>query len=208
MIEPSENLEMHPPEPPGPFILVGLGNPGRKYERNRHNVGFMQLNRLSVKLGESFAKVEAKALICKTTYQGNRLILVKPQTYMNNSGSSVSSLVRFYQVCLENMLVIYDDVDLPQGAIRIRPGGGSGGQKGMQSIIDRLGTEEFPRMRIGTGRPPGRMEAADYVLQDFDAQEFDLMNDIFDRGVEAVLTFIRFGIEKAMNDFNGSKLDI
>jgi PTH1 family peptidyl-tRNA hydrolase len=204
VIAPNENLEKQPPETSGLFIIVGLGNPGRKYERNRHNVGFMLLNRLSAKLGESFAKVEAKALICKTTYHGNRLILVKPQTYMNNSGSSVSSLVRFYQVRLENLLVIYDDVDLPQGAIRIRPGGGSGGQKGMQSILDRLGSEDIPRMRIGTGRPPGRMEAADYVLQDFDAQEINLLNDTFDRGVDAVLTFIRFGLEKAMNDFNGS----
>lgn len=204
MIEPSENLEIRPQEPTGPFLVVGLGNPGRKYERNRHNVGFMLLNRMSAKLGESFGKVEAKALICKTTYLGNRLILVKPQSYMNNSGSSVSSLVRFYQVSHENLLVIYDDVDLPQGVIRMRPGGGSGGQKGMQSIIDRLGTEDIPRMRIGTGRPPGRMEAADYVLQDFDAQEINLMNDTFDRGVDAVLTFIRFGLEKAMNDFNGS----
>ena len=203
MIVPSQNVENQPKEHQGPFIIAGLGNPGRKFEHNRHNVGFMLLNRLSNKLGESFGKVEAKALVCKTTYQGERIILIKPQTYMNNSGKSVSSLVRFYQVSLENLLVTYDDVDLPFGVLRLRPFGGSAGQNGMHSIIERLGTEDFPRMRIGTGRPPGRMDAADYVLQDFTAQETELLNDILDRGVEAVLAFISSGIDMAMNAFNG-----
>jgi PTH1 family peptidyl-tRNA hydrolase len=203
MILPSQNVENQPKERHGPFIIAGLGNPGRKFEHNRHNIGFMLLNRLSNKLTESFSKVEAKALVCKANYQGERIILVKPQTYMNNSGMSVSSLVRFYQVSLENLLVTYDDVDLPFGVLRLRPSGGSGGQNGMQSIIERLGTEDFPRMRIGTGRPPGRMDAADYVLQDFTAQETELLNDILDRGVEAVLTFISSGLDMAMNAFNG-----
>jgi PTH1 family peptidyl-tRNA hydrolase len=203
MIFPSQNVENQPRERHGPFIIAGLGNPGRKFEHNRHNIGFMLLNRLSNKLTESFGKVEAKALVCKANYQGERIILVKPQTYMNNSGMSVSSLVRFYQVSLENLLVTYDDVDLPVGVLRLRPSGGSGGQNGMQSIIERLGTEDFPRMRIGTGRPPGRMDAADYVLQDFTTQETELLNDILDRGVEAVLTFISSGLDIAMNAFNG-----
>jgi PTH1 family peptidyl-tRNA hydrolase len=203
MILPSQNVENQPKERRGPFIIAGLGNPGRKFEHNRHNIGFMLLNRLSNKLTESFGKVEAKALVCKANYQGERIILVKPQTYMNNSGMSVSSLVRFYQVSLENLLVTYDDVDLPFGILRLRPSGGSGGQNGMQSIIERLGTEDFPRMRIGTGRPPGRMDAADYVLQDFTAQETELLDEILDRGVEAVLTFISSGLDMAMNEFNG-----
>jgi PTH1 family peptidyl-tRNA hydrolase len=203
MIDLDQNFDVQPTERHGPFLIAGLGNPGRKFENNRHNVGFMLLNRLSVKLGESFGKVETKALICKATYQAERIILVKPQSYMNNSGVSVGSLVRFYQVPLENLLVAYDDVDLPLGVLRLRPFGGSGGQKGMQSIIQRLGTEEFPRLRIGTSRPPGRMEAADYVLQDFPAQEIDLLNDTLDRGVEAVLTFVHEGLEKSMNSFNG-----
>jgi len=202
-IEPIPNIEIQPEKRQGPFVIVGLGNPGRKFEHNRHNVGFMLLHRLSIKLGESFGKVESKALVSKTTYQGERVILVKPQTYMNNSGMCVSSLVRYYQVPIENLLVAYDDVDLPLGILRIRPSGGSGGQKGMQSIIERLGTDEFPRLRIGTGRPPGRMEAADYVLQDFPTQETDLLNDTLDRAVEAMLTFIRDGLDKAMNLFNG-----
>ncbi len=203
MIEPSQNNEIKPKIHQGPFIIAGLGNPGRKYEHNRHNVGFMLLNRLSNKLGESFGKIEAKALVCKTSYQGERIILVKPQTYMNKSGMSVASLMRFYQIPLENLLVTYDDVDLPLGVLRIRPSGGSGGQNGMQSIIERLGTEEFPRLRIGTGRPPGRMDAADYVLQDFSSQETEELNDTLDRGVNAVLAFISNGLDNAMNTFNG-----
>lgn len=203
MILPSQNVVDQPTGRHGPFIIAGLGNPGRKFEHNRHNVGFMLLNRLSKKLGESFGKVEGKALVCKVNFQGERIILIKPQTYMNNSGMSISSLVRFYQVSLENLLVTYDDVDLPFGVLRLRPSGGSGGQNGMQSIIEHLGTEDFPRMRIGTGRPPGRMDAADYVLQDFTVQETELLNDILDRGVEAVLTFISSGLDMAMNVFNG-----
>jgi peptidyl-tRNA hydrolase, PTH1 family len=203
MNEPSQNIEIEPKIHHGPFIIAGLGNPGRNYEHNRHNVGFMLLNRVANKLGESFGITEAKALVCKTSYMGERIILVKPQTYMNKSGNSVASLVRFYQVPLENLLVTYDDVDLPLGVIRIRPSGGSGGQNGMQSIIERLGTEEFPRLRIGTGRPPGRMDAADYVLQDFSSQETEELNDILDRGVNAVLAFISNGLDNAMNTFNG-----
>ncbi len=203
MIE--QNLETHiqPYQRQGPYLIAGLGNPGREYENNRHNVGFMLLNRLAVKLGEKFARVESKALVARAMYQGERIILVKPQTYMNNSGSAVSSLVRYYKVPLENLLVAYDDVDLPLGTLRIRPLGGSAGQRGMVSIIERLGTETFPRLRIGTGRPPGRMEAADYVLQDFPADEADLVAETLDRAVEAVLTFIQHGLDRAMNLYNG-----
>ena len=201
--EPISDLEAQPEKLQGPYLIVGLGNPGRKFEHNRHNVGFMLLNRLSIKLGESFGKVEAKALISKTTYKGERVILIKPQTYMNDSGMSVSSLARFYRVPLDNLMVAYDDVDLPLGILRLRPSGGSAGQRGMQSIIERLGTDEFPRLRIGTGRPPGRMDAADYVLQDFPAQDADLLNETLDRAVDAVLTFIQESLDKAMNLFNG-----
>jgi PTH1 family peptidyl-tRNA hydrolase len=187
----------------GPYLIAGLGNPGRRFENNRHNVGFMLLNRLSNKLGQKFDKVEAKALVVKTVFQGERVVLVKPQTYMNNSGAPVSTLVRFYKISLGNLMIAYDDVDLPLGAIRIRPFGGSGGQKGVQSIIDRLGTDEFPRLRLGTGRPPGRVEASDYVLQDFPAHEADLLNETLNRAVEAVMTFISDGLDKAMNLYNG-----
>jgi PTH1 family peptidyl-tRNA hydrolase len=196
-------VKITPEKRQGPYIIIGLGNPGRKFEHNRHNVGFMLLNRLAARLGESFGKVQSKALVARSTYQGERIILVKPQTFMNNSGKAVSSLVRFYKVPLENMLVAYDDVDLPMGILRLRPMGGSAGQKGMQSIIEQLRTEEFPRLRIGTGRPPGKKEAADYVLQDFPPQEHELLDEILDRAVDAILTFIQDGLDKAMNLFNG-----
>jgi PTH1 family peptidyl-tRNA hydrolase len=203
MIDQNSETQIQPYKRQGPFLIAGLGNPGRKFEHNRHNVGFMLLNRLSLKLGQAFGQVESKALVAKASFLGERVILIKPQTYMNNSGSAVNSLVHFYKVPLNNLLVAYDDVDLPLGTLRLRPSGGSAGQKGMQSIIERLGTDEFPRLRIGTGRPPGRMEAADYVLQDFPTGESDLLVETLDRGVEAVLTYLKDGLERAMNLNNG-----
>jgi PTH1 family peptidyl-tRNA hydrolase len=203
MTEQPQQFQLQPLKRSGPFLIAGLGNPGRDFEHNRHNVGFMLLNRIAGRLGENFSRVESKALVAKSSYLGERVILVKPQSYMNNSGAPISSLVRFYRVSLDNLLVAYDDVDLPLGMIRLRPFGGSAGQKGMQSIIERLGTEEIPRLRIGTGRPPGRMEAADYVLQDFPSSELDLLAETLDRGVEAVLTFMQYGLDHAMNAYNG-----
>jgi PTH1 family peptidyl-tRNA hydrolase len=202
MNEQIQQLQIQPFKRLGPFLIAGLGNPGRNFENNRHNVGFMLLNRISARLGENFTKVESKALVAKSSYLGERVILVKPQTFMNNSGAPISSLVRFYRIPLDNLLVAYDDVDLPLGTIRLKPSGGSAGQKGMQSIIERLGTEEFPRLRIGTGRPPGKMEAADYVLQDFPSSEMELVSDTLEQAVEAVLAFIQHGIDSAMNAYN------
>jgi peptidyl-tRNA hydrolase, PTH1 family len=203
MLDPVPELNTIPVLRQGPFMVAGLGNPGRQFENNRHNVGFMLLNRLAARLGTSFGQVQSRALIAKASHHGQRVILVKPQTYMNDSGKAVSSLVHFYKVPLDNLLVAYDDVDLPLGTIRLRPMGGSAGQKGMQSTIERLGTEDIPRLRIGTGRPPGRMEAADYVLQDFPPADADLLAETLDRAVEAVLAFVEHGLEHAMNAYNG-----
>jgi PTH1 family peptidyl-tRNA hydrolase len=188
---------------PFPFLVVGLGNPGREYRENRHNVGFMVVDRLAGRLGVTFSRLESKALVTKAVYQGQRLVLAKPQTYMNLSGTSVGSLLRFYKVPVENLLVAYDDVDLPLGTLRIRPDGGSAGQKGMTSIIERLGTDIFARLRIGIGRPPGQMDAASYVLQDFSSQDLEFLLPVFDRAVEAVLTFVCVDLNAAMNKFNG-----
>lgn len=200
---PIPMAEAKPQVQQGPYLIVGLGNPGREFEHNRHNVGFMLLNRLSEKLEQKFGRVEAKSLISKTIYQGKRIIMAKPQTFMNNSGGAVGSLVRFYKVPLENLLVAYDEVDLPLGTLRLRPFGGSAGHRGMQSIIQRLGTDAFPRLRIGTGRPPGKKEAADYVLQDFPPHEQQLLDETLDNAVEAVLTYIHTGLDQAMNLYNG-----
>ena len=186
-----------------PYLIVGLGNPGAGYRHNRHNIGFMLVDRVAERLGVKFSRLESKALLTKGEHQGRRVVLAKPQTFMNLSGQSVGGLVRFYKVPLANLLVAYDDVDLPLGTLRIRPDGGSAGQKGMSSIIDRLGTQEFPRLRLGIGRPPGRMEAADYVLQDFSPGEIELLRLTLDRAAEAALVFVAEGLEAAMNQFNG-----
>jgi PTH1 family peptidyl-tRNA hydrolase len=187
----------------GPFLIAGLGNPGKGYAANRHNVGFMVVSRLAEKLGEQFNRMESRALVAKALYQEQRLILAKPQTYMNGSGNAVRSLLRFYKISPQQLLVVFDDVDLPLETLRIRAEGGSGGQKGMQSIIEQLGSEAFPRLRVGIGRPPGRMEAADYVLQDFSKSEKELLDLTLNRAVDAILTFVRDGLDKAMNLYNG-----
>jgi len=185
------------------FLIVGLGNPGRDYKDNRHNVGFMLVDRLTVRLNARMSRLQAKALVASINYEGKKLILAKPQTYMNLSGQSIQGLARFYKIPLENMIVAHDDLDLPFGAIRIRPGGGPGGQKGVASTIERLGSKDFPRLRIGIGRPPGRMDPADYVLQDFSKADQPLLSEILDRAADAVMTFVTEGLNPAMNKFNG-----
>jgi PTH1 family peptidyl-tRNA hydrolase len=187
---------------PSTFLIAGLGNPGREYRSNRHNLGFMLLDRLAERLAARFARMEMKALVTHASYEDNRLILVKPQTYMNLSGQAIGSLLQFYKIPNDRLMVVFDDIDLPWGMLRLRPAGGSAGQKGMQSIIERLGTQEFPRLRIGISRPPGRMEAGDYVLQDFSREETELLPAILERGVEAVLAFIKEGIVASMNQYN------
>ena len=188
-----------------PYLIAGLGNPGREYRENRHNVGFRVVDRLAESLGVKFTRLESKALVTKGDYQGRRLVLAKPQTYMNLSGTAVRGVARFYKVPLSNLLVIYDDVDLPLGVLRLRPGGGSAGQKGMASIIESLGTQEFARLRVGIGRPPGRMEAAAYVLQDFSAGDLQTIGPTLDRAVQAIQVFVTLGLDTAMNQYNGGE---
>ena len=186
------------------FLIAGLGNPGRQYQDNRHNVGFMLADRLARRLGLSFNRVQFRGLMADARYEGRRLILVKPQTYMNESGVTVAAMLRFFKLPLENLLVAHDDIDLPLATLRLRPGGGSAGQKGVQSIIEKLGSQDFPRLRIGVGRPPGRMIAAAYVLQSFSKDESELIEQALDEAVDAALTFVTQGLEAAMNQFNGS----
>ncbi|HTX92694.1 MAG TPA: aminoacyl-tRNA hydrolase [Anaerolineales bacterium] len=185
------------------FLIVGLGNPGREYRETRHNVGFMLLDRLAVKLNARFTRLQSKALIASGNYQERKIILAKPQTFMNLSGQSVQGLLHFYKLPLTNLLVVHDDLDLPLGTIRIRPDGGSAGQKGMTSILERLGTDEFARIRLGIGRPPGQMQAPDYVLQDFPSSEMTALSETLNRAAEAALTFVGDGLNTAMNKFNG-----
>ena len=186
------------------FLIIGLGNPGREYKDNRHNVGFMLIDRLAVRLDARMTRLQSRALVSSIQFEEHKLILAKPQTYMNLSGDSAQGLARFYKVPLAQVLVAHDDLDLPFGSIRLRPGGGPGGQKGVDSAIKRLGTKEFPRLRIGIGRPPGRMDPAAYVLQDFPAADMIVLSEMLDRAAEATFTFIREGIQAAMNKFNAS----
>ncbi len=185
-----------------PFLVVGLGNPGREYRNNRHNIGFLVLNQLAEKLETSFSRMRMNALVTAVKYKDHKLILIKPQTYMNLSGKAVSSFVRFYKLPLENLLVVYDDVDLPFQTLRMRPDGGDAGQKGVRSIIQELGTQQFPRLRIGINRPPGRMSVSSYVLLDFSEQEAENLPFILNQSSDAMLTFVELGLNQAMTTFN------
>lgn len=200
-----DNVERNPAVlPEFPFLLVGLGNPGREYRGNRHNVGFMAIDRLCETFGIKIGKVQSKALIGNGLWEGRKIIVAKPQTYMNLSGDAIGSLLRYYKVPLDQMIIAHDDLDLPVGTLRLRPGGGSAGQKGVASTIEKVGTQQFPRLRIGIGRPPGQMDAAAYVLQDFSKADQELLVPTLDRAVEAIQVFILQGLDAAMNQFNGS----
>jgi len=188
-----------------PYLIVGLGNPGQGYIVNRHNVGFMVLDHLANHLEIKFSRMELRALVTKAEYKSRRLILAKPQTYMNLSGQSVGSLLRYYKIPLSHLLIAYDDVDLPFETLRMRPSGGSAGQKGMRSIIENLGSQDIPRLRIGIGRPPGQMDASDYVLQNFSKSQLEIIPFTLDKAVQAILAFITDGIETAMNTVNPSQ---
>ncbi len=187
-----------------PLLIVGLGNPGREYTNNRHNIGFLVIDNLAQKLDTSFSRVKMNALVTAVKYKGQRIILIKPQTFMNLSGKAVSSYIRFYKLPLENLMVVYDDVDLPFQVLRMRPTGGDAGQKGVRSIIQELGTKDFPRLRVGIDRPPGRMSVSSYVLLDFSKQESKDLPFVLEQASDAILTFVEFGLNQAMTTFNQS----
>ncbi|MHC1741180.1 MAG: aminoacyl-tRNA hydrolase [Anaerolineaceae bacterium] len=186
------------------FLIIGLGNPGREYRLTRHNIGFMAIDEMASHWNFISKKVQCKALVTMGSFNRNKVILAKPQTYMNLSGQAVSGLVNFYKISIDHLLVINDDIDIPFGTIRIRPGGGSAGQKGVGSIIERLGTQEFARMRLGIGRPPGQMDSAAYVLQRFIKEEEEFLENFLHKANEAVEEFIIQGLNQAMNKYNGS----
>jgi PTH1 family peptidyl-tRNA hydrolase len=183
-------------------LIVGLGNPGREHVGNRHNAGFQCIDHLAEAHGMSFTRRQARARVAQGEIGGRRVLLVKPQTFMNVSGEAVGQLARFYKIAPADVLVLYDDLDLPLGTIRLRPDGGSGGHRGMRSIIQHLGTEDFPRLRLGIGRPPGQMDPVDYVLSDFTADERAEMELAFEQAITAVVCFLDEGIDAAMNAFN------
>ena len=190
-----------------PYLLIGLGNPGREYANTRHNFGFMAIDRLAVRLNARGMKVQSKAIVMDSKYEDHKLILAKPQTFMNLSGQSVQGLAHFYKIPNENLMILSDDLDLPFGTIRIRASGGPGGQRGLSSILEKLGTKDIPRMRLGIGRPPGRMDPADYVLQNFSRDDLKSLSELLDRAADAALEFVINGLTAAMNKFNGDARD-
>lgn len=187
----------------GRYLIAGLGNPGRRYQKNRHNIGFMAVNRLATRYDMSITKLQHRALVGTGHIAGRSVILAQPQSYMNNSGDAVGPMANYYKIRPSNVLVVYDELDLPFGTLRLREKGGAGGHNGMKSIIQHLG-DGFPRLRLGIGRPPGRMDPAAYVLQDFSQAELPILEEILDEAVRAIETYLREGIEMAMSRHNGT----
>ena len=181
-------------------VIVGLGNPGRKYSDTRHNIGFRALEELARR--HTIEKEESRfdSIIGHMRIDGEKVLLVKPLTYMNLSGKAVQPLMRWFKLDLAELIVVYDDMDLAPGAVRLRAQGGSGGHKGMTSIIERLGSKEFARIRIGIGRPDD--EAIDWVLGKFSTAEQKIIKQALDRTGDALECWVRQGIDRAMNEYN------
>ena len=184
------------------YIIAGLGNPGREYEKTRHNAGFEVIDRLAERLQVLSWEKKHKALAGKAVYAGEKLLLLKPQTYMNLSGESLLSAASFYRVPPDHILVISDDIDLAEGRLRIRKSGSAGGHNGLKSIISNLGSGDFVRIRVGVGSKPAGWDLADYVLGRAKGEDAEKMEAAYADVVEAVLTVLESGVDKAMNEVN------
>lgn len=185
------------------FIIAGLGNPGSRYENTRHNVGFDTVDYLSAKYGIKVSKLKHKALQGEGSIEGKRVILVKPQTFMNLSGESIREIIEWYKTPVNNLIIVYDDIDLPVGRIRVRPKGSSGSHNGMKSVIYQIQDDSFPRVRIGIDKQPEGWDLADYVLSKFNSDERKLINDSIVNAAEAVTAIVKSGVEAAMSKYNG-----
>jgi peptidyl-tRNA hydrolase, PTH1 family len=188
-----------------PFLVVGLGNPGPAYRGNRHNVGFMVLGVLAERVGGRFSKHKARADVVEGRLgppPAPRVVLAEPRSYMNESGGPVAGLCGFYKIPVERLVVVHDELDLPYGSLRLKRGGGDNGHNGLRSITRSLGSREYLRVRFGIGRPPGRMDPADYVLRDFSAAERKDLDFHVDRAADAVETLVRDGLDAAQNRYN------
>ena len=185
------------------FLIVGLGNPDRKYENTRHNCGWLALDHIAEKRGCKVNKIKYKSFVGQCVIAGKKVMLMKPTTYMNNSGQAVVEAMNFYKIKPENVIVIFDDVSLDVGKMRVRQKGSDGGQKGMRSIIYLSGSDEFPRIKIGIGaKPDPDWDLADWVLSKFTSDELKLLEKLFDNANEAVELIIEGKIDRAMNRFN------
>lgn len=184
------------------YVVVGLGNKGSQFAETKHNIGFVAIDYFAKQHDIKFNKVKHKAEIGEGIISGEKLMLVKPQTYMNASGECVMDIVNFYKLPLENLIVIYDDIDLPVGKVRIRPSGSSGTHNGMRSIICLLNKQDFPRIRIGVGKQPEYMDLADYVMTKFSKDELPLIEEAIKKATHTVEEITRSGISSAMNKYN------
>jgi peptidyl-tRNA hydrolase, PTH1 family len=188
-----------------PFLVVGLGNPGPAYRGNRHNVGAMVADLVAERVGGRFSKHKARADVLEGRLgppPAPRVVLAVPRTYMNESGGPVAGLCGFYKIPVERLVVVHDELDLPYGSLRLKCGGGDNGHNGLRSITRSLGSREYLRVRFGIGRPPGRMDPADFVLRDFSAVERKDLDFHLDRAADAVETLVRDGLEPAQNRYN------
>ena len=185
------------------WLIVGLGNPGQKYEHTRHNMGFLTVDLLAEKTGVKLNKVKFKAAYNIMNFAGCKCLVMKPQTYMNLSGEAVREAVQFYKIPADHVLVIYDDISLPVGKLRVRPTGSAGGHNGIKNIIAHLGTQDFPRVKIGVGAPEGGgAEMVDWVIGAPSQAERKVLVESFEKAIQAAACIIEHGCQKAMNDFN------
>ncbi|MBA2176994.1 aminoacyl-tRNA hydrolase [Halobacillus locisalis] len=182
--------------------IVGLGNPGKKYEKTRHNIGFMVLDELADQNHWSLTQKKFRGVYTAEHVDGEKVLLLKPQTYMNLSGESVRAFMDYYDIDVEDVLVVYDDLDLPPGKIRLRKKGGHGGHNGIRNMIDHLGTKEFKRLRVGIGRPEAPATVIDYVLGEFPKSESEAVADSIEQSVKACEAWIGMSFNEVMNEFN------
>ncbi len=206
-LAPPRRAVPHRLAPPGPWLILGLGNPGPEYAGNRHNVGFMVVDLIARRIGAKFGRHrKAVADVAEGRLglgvDAPRLVLAKPLTYMNLSGGPAASLRQFYKIPIERTIAIHDELDIPYGTIRLKSGGGEGGHNGVRSLARSLGGKEFLRVRVGIGRPPGRQDPADFVLHDFTATERKELDFVVDRAADAVVAIIVQGLEPAQNAFH------
>jgi len=187
------------------YIIAGLGNPTKEYDKTRHNVGFGVIDALADHYGIDVSERKHKALCGKGVIEGQRVLLMKPQTFMNLSGESLRAAMDYYKVTPQEMIVVYDDISLDPGQLRIRLKGSAGGHNGIKNIIAHLGTQEFPRVKVGVGAKPPRMDLKDYVLSHFSQGERELMDQAFREAADAVVMMMTEGADRAMNHFNTKK---
>jgi PTH1 family peptidyl-tRNA hydrolase len=184
------------------FLIVGLGNPGKKYSLSRHNVGFMVIDEIAKRHEIDVKKRGFNSLYCESIIDQKKIILLKPQTFMNASGRAVYAAVNFYKISTSDVLVVHDEIDLPTGAMQVKFGGGSAGHKGIDSVIGHLGGSDFIRIRIGVGRPTQKPEVVNHVLSEFEHGEIKIIKVMVEKAAEAVIETILNGLEKAMSKFN------